>query len=73
MGLSPQQQRVVADLMRLRQLVHKAVSKMDQRWGPCLLLLVLAYWSGGICATEFLPLKTSIHFVILVKPTKPNT
>jgi len=31
-GLTLQQQRIVADLMRLRQLVHKAVSKMDQRW-----------------------------------------
>ncbi|GBF99447.1 hypothetical protein Rsub_11933 [Raphidocelis subcapitata] len=29
-GLTLQQQRAVADLMRLRQLVHKAVSKMDQ-------------------------------------------
>jgi hypothetical protein len=57
-GLTPHQQRVVADLMRLRQLVHKAVSKMDQRWaGPrgCGGLSKRSSWEGrGL--THILPL-----------------
>lgn len=54
-GLTPQQQRIVADLLRLRQLVHKAVNKMDQRCVLCKTYASSCVQAEGLQAEANLP------------------